>query len=95
MKYKWIKKYSKEEAETQIECTCQMITSNRECIWTWEKQIKYWKCDKLIEALCKQTTQEMIEKAEEQNLYLLSKLEYMNQFTENYIIKWSFWIPIY
>lgn len=93
-KYKWRKQYTEKEANICIDNTMQLITTNRECIITWANQIRYWKTDKLIEALCHQTTEEMIHYAEIQNLYLLSKIEYIKQFSPNFRSKSSFWFPI-
>ena len=89
MKYKGRKKYTPEEAGKQMENTAQMLCVNRECLFYWHNKPRDYS-DKLIEVLCHQTREEMIEQAEEQNEFLNSKFEYMRQFNPDYRLKGSF-----
>lgn len=89
MKYKWRKKYTKEEAESQIENILQSYSIQKECI-------NYWilcprtKSDVLIEALCWETREEMIKNGMEKLEYMDSKLEYLYKFSPGYRPKLSF-----
>lgn len=86
MKYRGLKKYSYKEACDQIENTMQMRSVYIECIFTWKTKQR----DTLIEALCNQTTEEMIKETEKKLEYVDSKMEYLYQFCEGYVPKGSF-----
>ena len=89
MKYKWRKKYTKQEAESQIENTLQSYSSQKECVNYW----MYWprtKSDILIEELCWETREDMIKNWIEKLEYMDSKLEYLYKFSPDYRPKLSF-----
>lgn len=91
MKYRGRKKYSQAEAETMLENTMQLIKVNEECILYW-KTCRPSRTDRLIEALCNQSREEMIKQNEDQLEYLYDKFEYMKQFAPDYKLKGSFGI---
>ncbi len=89
MKYKGRKKYTKEEAEKQMENTAQMICVSRECLMYWTTQPRS-RSDKLIEVLCNQTREEMIQEEGKKLEYLNLKMDYLKQFSSEYKLKGSF-----
>jgi hypothetical protein len=82
-KYKGRKQYSQKEAEQHLETTFQMYYTVREHLFFLKAQ----GVDPLIQALCKQNTQEMIEESEMQAEYLYSKIQYLRQFAPEYTPK--------
>lgn len=86
---KFRKKYNKKEAENLLENTYQMLFTNLECLNYW-KTGKRSKADKLIEALCSQSREEMIIDVEKKINYCYEKIEYLKQFSPEYQIKGSF-----
>jgi hypothetical protein len=76
MKYRWRKTYSPKEARDQIELIDQSL-------WNYHEEILYAKLrwvSPLILAMCHQTKEQMIEQAEKQIEFLLSKKEYLQKF---------------
>lgn len=76
MLYKWRKKYSQKDARDQIE-------SINQSIWNYQEEILFATCrwiDPLILAICHQTNEQVIEEAEKQLEFLMSKRQYMQQF---------------
>lgn len=75
IKYRWRKKYTKKEAEQQIQM-CQMsIESCNECILSFRL-----KWDTLIQALVWLSIEQIIKENQEKIEFEFSKIQYMNQF---------------
>lgn len=89
MKYRGRKKLNKEQAGEMIENTTQMLYTLLETIHYWKTQ-PVSKSDKLIEAMCGQTREEMIEEATKKVEYCQSKIEYARKFNPQYQIKGSY-----
>jgi len=89
MKFKGRKKYTQPEAEKRMENTAQMICVSKECLLYWTTQPRK-RSDILIEALCNQSREEMIEQEKQKLEYLNLKMDYLKQFSQDYKLKGSF-----
>lgn len=76
MKYKGRKKYSVQEATDKIESIdCSICNYSEEILFAYARWVS-----PLILAMCNQTKEQMIQNAEKQIEFLISKKEYMQQF---------------
>lgn len=77
MKYRWKKKYSREDALSEIQ-SCQMSIQTS---WEYIVSVYQWKVSPIILAMCHTTPEESIEQEIEKMDYQRSKIEYLRQFT--------------
>lgn len=86
---KFRKRFTQKEAEGHIENTMQMRSVYLENLFYW-KNSKETRADKLIQALCNQSKEEMMLEAEKKLEYIERKLDYLFSFSPNYVPKGSF-----